>query len=141
MNRSPTTTSYKKNMEQELKNLRVLVIDDEDHILNYIKYTLEKEGCIITKALNGKIALDLLDTEDFDMVITDIAMPEKDGIDIIIELRQTNPDIAIVAMSGVSANEKLLKLATNFKADFALKKPFTTDQLLEAVKTAQRKKG
>ncbi len=125
---------------EELKNLRVLIIDDEEQILNYVKYVLDKEGCTVSLASNGKEAIEIFSTAEFDIVITDIAMPEKDGIDTIIEMRQLNPPVAIVAMSGVSSSDKLLKLATAFDADVTIKKPFTVDELLVAVKEAKKKK-
>lgn len=125
---------------EELKDLRVLIIDDEEQILNYVKYVLDKEGCVVSLASNGKEAIEIFSTAEFDIVITDIAMPEKDGIDTIIEMRQLNPPVAIVAMSGVSSSDKLLKLATAFDADVTIKKPFTVDELLVAVKEAKKKK-
>ncbi len=125
---------------EELKDLRVLIIDDEEQILNYVKYVLDKEGCAVSLASNGKEAIEIFSAAEFDIVITDIAMPEKDGIDTIIEIRQLNPPVAIVAMSGVSSSDKLLKLATAFDADVTIKKPFTVDELLVAVKEAKKKK-
>ncbi len=124
----------------DLKDLRILVIDDEEQIINYVKYVLDKEGCMVSRAANGKEAIEKFSTAEFDIVITDIAMPEKDGIDTIIEMRQLNPPVAIVAMSGVSSSDKLLRLATAFDADVTIKKPFTVDELVAAVKEAKRKK-
>ncbi len=123
-----------------LKDTRVLIIDDEEQILNFVKYVLDKEGCTVSLASNGKVALEDYVMAEFDIVITDIAMPEKDGIDTIIEIRQQRPSVAIVAMSGVSASEKLLRLASDFKADVTIKKPFTVEELVAAVKTAWEKK-
>ena len=73
------------------------------------------------------------------IIITDMAMPEKNGVDTIIELRQLTPPVGIIAMSGVGSSDKLLRLATAFDADMALKKPFTRDELVSAIKMVIKK--
>lgn len=126
---------------ENLKNTRILVIDDEEQICNYVRFALEQEGCSVVTASNGKKAIEAYAAEKFDVIITDIAMPEKDGIDTIIELRETDSRVGIVAMSGVGASDKLLKLATTFEADTTLRKPFTVDELIVAVAEAKKKKN
>lgn len=123
-----------------LKDTRILLVDDEEQILNFVKYVLDKEGCIVSTAENGKEAMVQFSMAEFDVVVTDIAMPVQDGIDTIIEMRQLSPSVAIVAMSGVSANEKLLRLASEFEADVTIKKPFTVEEIVAAVKDAKEKK-
>lgn len=118
---------------KSLKGVRVLVIDDEEQIRNLLKIILEGEGCIVTLVNNGMEAMNLFSTARFDIVITDMAMPGKNGVETIIEIRQLKPPVSIIAMSGVDSKEKLLRLATAFEADAVIRKPFKTKELLCAV--------
>ncbi len=121
-----------------LKGARVLVVDDEEYICDLVTTILEKEGCLVTAVGNGSEAMQQYSTADYDVVITDMAMPEKDGVETIIEMRQLHPPVGIVAISGVDARENLLSLASAFDADVTLKKPFTRKELLAAVKKAKK---
>ena len=122
-----------------IKGTRILVIEDEEVIRNLLTTILEAEGCIIKTAQNGKEAMRIFSTASYDIVITDIAMPEKDGIDTIIELRQITPPVGIIAMSGVGSSVKLLRLARAFDADTTLKKPFTREELISAITFVKEK--
>ena len=128
-----------KSSGKGIEGTRVLVIEDEEAIRNVITIMLEKEGCKITTAQNGKEAMKKFSTANYDIIITDMAMPEKNGVDTIIELRQLTPPVGIIAMSGVGSSDKLLRLATAFDADMALKKPFTRDELVSAIKMVIKK--
>ena len=118
---------------EDLTGVRILVIDDEKQIRELLKIMLEREGCIVTLVRNGLEAMQLFSTARFDVVITDMAMPEKDGVETIIEIRQLKPPVGIIAMSGVDSKDKLLRLATAFEADRVIKKPFKRKELVSAV--------
>ena len=125
-------------MKQSLEGMRVLVVDDEVPICELVTTILKREGCVVTSVNNGKEAMQKYSTADYDVVITDMAMPEKDGVETLIEMRQLHPPVGIVAISGVDTREKLLSLATAFEADVTLKKPFTRKELVAAVIKAKR---
>ena len=129
----------KKSSGSGIEGTRILVIEDEAAIRDVITLMLEKDGCQVKTAQNGKEAMRMFSTANYDIIITDMAMPEKNGVDTIIELRQLTPPVGIIAMSGVGSSDKLLRLATAFDADMALKKPFTRDELVSAIKTVIKK--
>lgn len=113
---------------------KVLVVDDDRSIREYLRYLLSEHGFEVEEAENGVVALQRFSSSHFDVVITDISMPEKDGIDTIIEMRDKVPDARIIAMSGVARSETLLEIAKMYKADRVIQKPFQTDELLTALR-------
>ncbi len=125
--------------KETLKGIRVLVIDDEDVIRNMVTTILEKEGCVVTAVYNGEEAMKHFSTAAYDVVVTDMAMPQKDGVETIIEIRQLHPPVGIVAMSGADVKEHLLRLATAFEADVTVLKPFKAKKIVEAVLKARKK--
>ena len=115
---------------------RVLVIDDEDMIREIIKTVLTEAGYQVAGAANGAEGLKLLESQPVDLIITDILMPEKEGIETIIETRKSHPNIKIVAISGGgrARNFHPLKIASKIGVDMTLPKPFEPDELLAVVK-------
>jgi len=114
---------------------RILIIDDDHHILLMMKKKLERVGFEIDLASNGKEGLDLISKVPFDLVITDIIMPEKEGLETIREMKRIQPEFKIIAMSGggkISA-DNYLETAKIFGALKILEKPFTKKQLVTAV--------
>ncbi len=127
------------NTAHPLAGTSVLVIDDQEDIRTMVCAMLEKEGCQVPPASKGAIAMEMFITNTFSVVVTDMAMPEKDGVQTIIELRRLFPRVGIVAMSGYFEKEKLLRLANAFEADVILKKPFRIEELVTAVTIAKQK--
>ncbi|MBD3394853.1 MAG: response regulator [Chitinivibrionales bacterium] len=117
-----------------------LVIDDEEAIREYLRYVLQSEGYEVTTASDGNEGMRKFHAGGYDTVVTDISMPEKDGIEAIIEMRRLYPAVPIVAISGLDSRERLLRIAGMFEADAMLKKPFTRDELLAAVREARQKR-
>ena len=116
---------------------RILVVDDEASIRELFRAVLEGEGYQVEVAVDGKQAMDIMTAEPADVMITDIVMPEKEGIEIIKELRDLYGDlIKIVAVSGGGrvAGESYLILANRLGADLTLGKPVTAEELVSAVK-------
>ncbi len=138
--RKKSNPLYEDSSSDDITGTRILVIDDEEYICELIRTILEKEGCVVDTVNNGNEAMQQYSTASYDVVITDMAMPGKDGVETIIEIRQLHPPVGIVAISGVDARSKLLSLAAAFDADVSLKKPFTKKELVAAVKLAKRKK-
>jgi DNA-binding response OmpR family regulator len=114
---------------------RILIIDDEPHILLMLKKMLEQEGYEIDLAANGIEGIDLFKKSRANLVITDIIMPEKEGLETIREMRRIKPDLKIIAMSGggkVSA-DNYLEIARIFGAGKVIAKPFTKQEMVSAV--------
>jgi len=114
---------------------RVLVIDDEDMIRDVIKVILTDAGYQVIGAVNGEEGLRKLESQDFDLVITDILMPEKEGVETIIEIKKSRPQMRIIAISGGGRASNLypLKIANKIGADGTLPKPFEPEDLLKLV--------
>lgn len=114
---------------------RILVIDDEELARFTIREILETADFEVDEAENGRVGVDKQKATPFDLIITDIIMPEKEGVETIIDLKQDFPDLKIIAISGGGRTRNLdfLKLSERFGAAKILAKPFTEGQLLEAV--------
>lgn len=116
---------------------RILVVEDTKLMRESLVDALSASGHIVTTADNGALALDLLGSgETFDVIITDIIMPEMDGIQTIMEIQSLLPDAAIIAISGGSARlnkAQGLETARRLGARAILEKPFEIDALLAAV--------
>ena len=114
---------------------KILIIDDEPHILLMLKKMLERAGYEVDLASNGVEGMELFKKESADMVITDIIMPEKEGIETIREMRRLSPKLKIIAMSGggkISA-DNYLETAKIFGASKVFQKPFSHKELIQAV--------
>lgn len=114
---------------------RILVIDDEPHILLMVKKMLERAGYEVDLASNGSEGLRLFSKLRSNLVITDIIMPEKEGLETIREMKRISSDLKIIAMSGggkISA-DNYLETAKIFGASRLIEKPFSQKQLLTYV--------
>ena len=115
---------------------KILIIDDEPHILMMLKKMMEKAGYEIDLAANGKEGMELFQKSPSDLVITDIIMPEKEGLETIREMKRMQPKLKIIAMSGggkISA-ENYLETASIFGATRIIQKPFTQNDMVSAVR-------
>lgn len=115
---------------------RILVVDDETQIRTMLALMLEQEGYTVDTAENGEEGLSLVGRHAFDLVITDMIMPVKDGLKFIMELVRDYPDLKVLAISGGGAikAERYLTMA-GYLGDIAtLEKPFKRDVLLEMVR-------
>ena len=115
--------------------MRVLLIEDDASVRRIVRKMLERGRHDVTEAENGRIGLDRLSDSVFDLVITDIVMPEMDGIEMLIELRKHHPSQRVIAMSGGgrTGNMDLLGSAKKLGACAVLHKPFTSDVLTTAI--------
>jgi CheY-like chemotaxis protein len=113
----------------------ILIIDDEPGILGVLRKILEGAGHSVSEASDGEAALKHFEGSPSDLVITDIFMPEMDGIEFLVHLRTTFPDAKVLAMSGggLLSRDQALSDASLLGADQVLQKPFSREQLLEAV--------
>ena len=114
----------------------ILVIDDEEQMRTALCSLLEGSGYEVISAPNGKEGLRLYHERSIDLIITDLIMPEKEGIETIIEMRQDFPDVKIIAISGGGRSdpEDLLSLAKILGAQRTIAKPFKKEDLLNAIR-------
>lgn len=114
---------------------RILVIDDEPQIRKLLKQMLEKEGHEAVLAENGKEGILRNREQPADIIITDIFMPEKEGIETIMELRSLWPSVNIIAISGGGSKGHVnyLDIAKNLGAAKTLDKPLRWKELIAAV--------
>ncbi|MBD3344734.1 MAG: response regulator [Chitinivibrionales bacterium] len=118
-------------MQQDKKV--VLVVDDEETIREYIRLVLENEGYTVIEAQDGLQALNFFKTFHIDMMITDLIMPEKEGIETIVSLRAEYPEVKIIAVSGAASSDIYLQSAGKLGADAIIQKPFDRKKLLHTV--------
>ncbi|HEX5544293.1 MAG TPA: response regulator [Nitrospira sp.] len=114
----------------------VLVVDDQDQVRQLIRETLEQAGYEVEEARDGKEALDRYRARSTDLVIMDILMPDQDGLEAIMALRQEFPDTRVIAMTGGSDTIGVLNfldVAKMFGARRTLRKPFELKILLDTV--------
>ncbi|MCR9279625.1 MAG: response regulator [Pseudomonadaceae bacterium] len=120
---------------QTRKPATILLIDDDEQVLNVLGEMLRLEGHEVYTAENGMIALAILSREAFDLVITDLIMPEKEGLETIADIRREFGALPIIAISGGGRGGPMnyLETARYIGADKALKKPFQRRELIAAV--------
>ena len=113
----------------------ILVIDDERNVRESLSQALERTGHRVSLATNGNEGLAELQASRPDLVITDILMPEKEGMETIMEIHREWPEMRIIAISGGGrmSNMTFLDAAQKLGATMVLKKPFSVHELLEAV--------
>ncbi len=114
----------------------ILVVDDEEQMRSMIRNILENAGYAVMEAPDGKVALWIHKGQPADLIITDILMLKKEGIETIIELKQGFPDVKIIALSGGEQGDKgrYLDIARKMGANNTLAKPFEKEELLKVVK-------
>jgi len=115
----------------------ILIVDDNEAIRDMLDDVLTAEGHVCFVASTGKVAIDLLSDLDPELVITDILMPDQEGIETIVKLRKRWPGVKIIAMSGGGEHiggEDCLKLAKTFGAEKVFEKPIDVDVLIKAVR-------
>ena len=114
---------------------RVLVIDDEELICEMLEDALTAEGHEVAVASDGRMGVQLLQGQAVDLIIADIFMPEKDGLETIVELQRTHGDAKIIAISGGSKirNVDVLRWAGELGAAHTFRKPIDWGGFLAAV--------
>jgi CheY-like chemotaxis protein len=116
----------------------ILVVDDEPTSREMISLMLEQRGYQVATANDGRAGEQCLAQKAFDLVITDLLMPERDGLELIGALRSRHPGIHIIAITGGGhlPGSKYLQLARGLGAHSLLEKPFSREELLAAVDAA-----
>jgi DNA-binding NtrC family response regulator len=117
---------------------KILVIDDEEDICEMTKLLLEKAGHEVTCTTDARLAARLLREQKFEAVITDMLMPDKDGLEVMSDVRRHHPEVRIIASSGGGrvSSDSYLHIARKSGAHALLSKPFTMPELLASVEQA-----
>ncbi|MET0262637.1 MAG: response regulator [Rariglobus sp.] len=119
--------------------MRILVVDDDELFRTMLRAMLEQLGHTVTEASDGRHALEVYQAAEFDLVLTDLIMPGKEGIETILALRKINREVKIIAMSGGGRVTSMdyLDIARQVGAKRLLKKPFTQRELQVTIQSLQ----
>lgn len=110
----------------------ILIVDDEQQIRQIVRRKMEQCGYIVGEAADGSEAIRRLEQDEFDLVISDILMPERDGLEVIMFIRRNRPQTKVIAISS-PGNDVFLKSATALGAQRILHKPFSLEELARTV--------
>jgi len=117
----------------------ILVVDDERNICDLLKQALEQVGCSVQTACDGKEALELADNAEFDAIFLDIKMPGMNGVEVLKNLRRTQPDACFVMITGYATSD-LVDESLSSGAFVCLSKPFGIVQVLDVIKSLREEK-
>lgn len=119
---------------------KILIVDDEQLICDSLVRELSQEGYHVTGAANGKEAVKRLQNEHYDLVLTDLVMPELDGIELLREIKQTAPETSVIIFTGYGDMHSVIEALRLGAADYLLK-PCDTGELLFRVSLCLEKRG
>jgi heterodisulfide reductase subunit A len=121
-----------KLINQDREKFKILVVDDEKIIRESTKEWLKEEGFCVTTADSGQKALDLMDAQPFNMMLTDIKMPGMDGVELLAKAKQINPELCVIMMTAYAAVASAVDAMKQGALDY-LTKPFDPDMLVAMV--------
>ena len=121
-------------MVEDSSMAKILVIDDEEYLRKVGRLILEEDGYEVLEAGNGRSGLELYRQYKADLIITDLAMPEMDGLEFISEVTTHFSNVRIIAMTGVPEWDRRLAEAKLLGARETLHKPFSLEKLLDVVR-------
>jgi len=124
--------------ERDVWMKKVLIIEDEQSILKLLSYNLEQENYEVESAMDGQEGLDMAFENDYDMILLDLMLPSKDGMEICRELRQEKSEVPIIMLTAKDAEiDKILGLEIG--ADDYITKPFSPREVLARMKAVFRR--
>jgi CheY-like chemotaxis protein len=124
-------------MNKPISKIKVLVIDDDELVRMAVTRMLQKQGYEVLEAKNGVVGIEMFKSHQPDIILTDMLMPDKEGLETISEILQLRPNTKIIAMSGggQSQNMSFLQLARKIGASRTISKPVKPDELFSAIKS------
>ncbi len=122
----------------EKLHAKVLLVDDEEDFLESLSKRLETRGLKVKGATKGEDAVQMVDEEDFDAIVLDLAMPGMDGLETLKKIREKHPEMEIIMLTG-NASIKTSVEAMKLGAEDYLEKPFDINELLEKISEAKSK--
>lgn len=117
--------------------LRILVVDDHDTVRRSLRKLFEREGYTVVEASNGRMALTQMQNDSFDLVITDVFMPDMNGYQFLLTIRDSHASTPIMMMSGGGGSmgkATVLKAGAKLGAHRVFEKPFDVEEILSAVR-------
>ena len=120
---------------------RILVIDDEQSVRASLQQALTTAGHTVILAANGLEGVNLQRKEPADLVITDLFMPEQDGVETMMQLRKFAPNVGVIAISGNPLGSEMLAVAEKLGALAIFEKPFAVADLLKAIENGLVKRS
>ncbi len=120
---------------KKAKQKSILVVDDDQQFRNFMVDLLSDYDFDVSTADNGVVGLDKLFVNQPDLLITDIVMPEKEGVELILTTKKLNASLPIVAVSGGNMGnaDSYLKMAKKLGADAVLAKPFSHTEIVDVI--------
>ena len=118
-----------------MKGVKVLVIDDEKVVVDSVNKILTDEGYDVTTNLSGRDGLTEALHADYDIVLTDIRMPDIGGMKVLRDIKRSKPSLPVIMITGYASVQSSVQAMKLGAADY-VEKPFTPDQLIKAVDTA-----
>ncbi len=125
-------------MEKHL-NAKVLLVDDEEDFIHTLSQRLEVRGLKVTGATRGADAVELVDKQEFDAIVLDLAMPGMDGLETLKKIRENHPEAEIIILTG-HASVKTSIEAMKLGAEDYLEKPVDMQDLLKKIEEAKHKR-
>ncbi|MBC2714789.1 MAG: response regulator [Desulfobacteraceae bacterium] len=136
-----TQLKEKGNSERKtFKREKILIVDDDEAIRDLLRRILAKEGYTCERACDAEEAIDFLKTQSVDLVISDVAMPGKSGIQLLKEIKKNHPNVPTLMISGISTRKTAESVISMGAYDFLLK-PFQKKQVLISVSNALRRRA
>lgn len=120
--------------QRKVSHPSILIIDDDPQVLDFMQHVLEAAGYIVLPARNGREALGILQMTSPTLVITDLFMPELDGLEVTLTLHRESPATRIIVFTGAPPQLDYLDVAKTFGAHQTLRKPLNATDLLYAVR-------
>ena len=117
---------------------RILLVEDERNLRLFMALNLKAYGYGVVEAQDGTEALQILQNDPFDLVVTDLPMPNTNGVELIDWLKRERPHIPVIAVSAADAS---LSEARDLRADAVLKKPFAVQELLRVAQTVLQRQN
>jgi CheY-like chemotaxis protein len=124
------------SLDEQVSDLagRVLIVDDEERVRGVIAEMLEGDGHQVSTAGSGEEALQIMDSHEFDIVLTDLSMPKTDGVTLAAEIKSRTPKTRVVLMTGYGGEKAYERAGRNQCIDAALSKPFDLNEISRTVK-------
>ncbi|WP_339705081.1 response regulator transcription factor [Algoriphagus aquimarinus] len=117
---------------------KILIIEDDLLISSLVQFRLKKDGYDTVLVKDGNAGIIAIDTETLDLIITDVMIPFKNGIEIIHHARKTKPEVPIIVLSSLGEEEKIVLEAFNLGVSDFIPKPFNPNELAIRVKRILR---
>ena len=126
-------------VEPRENTARILVVDDEEGMRDFLSILLQKEGYMVKTAKSGEEALFILEQERFDLVITDLRMPKITGLDVLHRIKEKDPEIGVVMITAYASTETAVDAMKGGAFDY-IAKPFDVEEMKEVVKEALKRR-